>query len=437
MSLNKEPGTSSPYQRPDLPYFSVVVAAYNSGERILPTIRSVLAQTYRRFEVLVIGDGCTDATGEILVSNFGQAVRWENLDRNYGSQSYPNNAGIDLSRGTHVAYLGHDDIWSPHHLEKLATTIREADPDFAVSGAVYHTPPGSKYYQFTGIFDDPSTAEREFFPPSSFAHRHDVVQRIGPWKDPREINAPVDCEFLLRAAANDCTFVSTKVITVHKFAAGHRYLWYRFPSAHEQQRMLERLLRDGGEAEVLREIESDIADGAHAPPIGHFDFSRHPPGQLYREARQFKGLDRPPLLEVEQTLVIAPTPFPAALDWHPLQQHPNHGLMRWSGPNPNPLLLLPVRINGAFHLRIHVIAVAHAGLVETLRIEMNDVPATFTVEAVGDGTRWLTVRPGFSGPVTDGLKLCFRMPYSTPMAIDPQRRRIGIALGNIQVVAHH
>jgi hypothetical protein len=431
-----EPGAiPSTYRKPDLPFFSVIVAAYNPGERILPTIRSALAQTYHQLEVLVIGDGCSDATGEILAANFGEAVRWKNLDRNYGCQSYPNNAGIGLSRGTHIAYLGHDDIWVQNHLEKLATVIQIADPDFAVSGAVYHTPPGSKYYQFTGIFDDPSTAAREFFPPSSLAHRREVIQKIGPWRDPHDTNAPVDCEFLLRAAASGCRFVSTKVITVHKFAAGHRYLWYRFPSSHEQQQMLERLLRFGGETEVLREIEAELADGAEATPIRYFDFSRLAPGQLYREARQSKGLDTPPLRDVETALKIAPTTSPAALDWYPPEEHPVYGRFRWSGPNPNPLYLLPVRIKGAFYIRIHVIAFADAGLVETLRIEMNDVPAALTVEAVDDGTSYvLTARPGFSGPVTDGLKLCFRMPYSARPPNDPFRRRIGIALGNIRVV---
>ena len=361
-------------------------------------------------------------------------MRWENLHRNYGSQSYPNNEGIRLSRGTHVAYLGHDDIWSPQHLEKLAAVIRIADPDFAVSGAVYHTPPGSKYYQFTGIFDDPSTAEREFFPPSSLAHRREIIQKIGPWRDPRDISAPVDCEFLLRAAANGCSFASTKVITTHKFAAGHRYLSYRFPSLHEQERMLERLLLAGGETDVLREIEDDLADGAEAPPVHYFDFSRFAPGQLYREARQYKGLDRPPLLDVEKALAIKPGTSPAALDWYAPEEHPVYGRFRWSGPNPNPLYLLPARIMGAFYLRIHVIAFADPGLVGTLKIELNDVPAALIVEPVDDGTYVLTARPGFVDPVTDGLKVCFRMPYSTRAPADPFRRRIGIAVGVIRIV---
>ena len=64
---------------------------------------------------------------------------------------------------------------------------------------------------------------------------------------------------------------------------------------------------------------------------------------------------------------------------------------------------------------------------------MNDVRAALTVEGVDDGTYVLTARPGSSGPVTDGLKLCFRMPYCM-RPDDSFRRRVGMALGVIRVV---
>src|SRR6202171_3994307 len=158
-----------------MPRFSVVIAAFNAARWIVPTVRSALAQTHGDREVIVVGDGCTDETGDVLESNFGSAIQWKTLDRNSGGQSYPNNEGIRSSSGTHIAYLGHDDIWSPRHLQRLADVIGAHDPDFAVSGAIFHGPPGSRYYQITGMFEDPTTAEREFFPPSSFAHRRDVV----------------------------------------------------------------------------------------------------------------------------------------------------------------------------------------------------------------------------------------------------------------------
>ena len=92
-----------------------------------------------------------------------------------------------------------------------------------------------------------------------------------------------------------------------------------------------------------------------------------------------------------------------------------------------------MRIKSAFHLRIHVIAFADPGLVGALRIEMNDVPAALAVQAVAT-TYVLTARPGFSGPVTNGLKLRFRMPYSARWPNDPSRRRIGMALGGVEIV---
>jgi hypothetical protein len=377
----------------EAPFFSVVIAAFNAAAWIVPTIRSALNQTYRQYEVIVIGDGCTDRTGAILLSEFGDAVRWKNLDRNCGGQSFPNNEGIRLARGTHVAYLGHDDIWSPRHLESLASVVRASNPDFAVSGAVYHAPPGSRYYHITGIFDDPATARRDFFPPSSIAHRREIVDRIGAWRDPNELSAPADCEFLLRAARSQCSFASTGTITVHKFAAGHRYLSYRFPSGAEQERMLERLSAPGGEARVLEQIREDIAAGADCPPIRHANFDRFGVGVVYRRNRRAKGLERPSPLEVDKPLILAVQRFPAALDWYELEEDPADQPFRWSGPNPNPRYLLNVRLAGAFALRIRILAFADDDLAETMRLDIDEREVPFARACDDTGVHVLSSEP--------------------------------------------
>ena len=416
-----------------MPHFSVVIAAFNAARWIVPTVRSALNQSYADYEIIVIGDGCTDQTGDILISNFGNAVRWKNLDRNSGGQSYPNNEGIRLSHGTHIAYLGHDDIWSPRHLEQLAGVMRTQKADFAVSGAVYHGPPGSRYYQITGIFDDPRTAEKEFFPPSSFAHRRDVVDRIGFWRDPSQLRAPADCEFLLRAAGLGCSFASTKTITVHKFAAGHRYLSYRFPSGKEQERMLDRLSAPGGEARILEEIQKDIADGADSPPIRYVSFDGVPAGDLYRRNRRAKGLDKTPPILVDRPRRLPVDRFAAGLDWYEPEEHPLHGSFRWSGPNPNPLYLLNVRLTGGFLLRIHVIAFAADDLAEVLKLDVNDRDVAFVRERDTAGTYVLMVAP-VAGPVRDGLIVRFRLPHCVRLPNDRHHRRAGLALGSIDVV---
>jgi len=415
------------------PSFSVAVAAFNAAKWVVPTVRSALGQIYPAREIIVIGDGCTDNTAEVLQANFGAAVRWVNLDRNSGGQSLPNNEAIARSSGTHIAYLGHDDIWSPRHLERLAAVVRAEDPDFAVSGAVYHGPPGSRFYQITGMFDDPRSARQEFFPPSSFAHRRDVIDRVGPWRAPDLLREPADCEFLLRAVARGCSFASTREITVHKFAAGHRYLSYRCRSGMEQGRMLERLRSEGGEAELLREIEADIADGADHPEVRYIDFRTFGQGELYRRNRKTKGLEATLPVPVTTPTRFPVQDFPAALDWHELEVHPRHGPFRWSGPNPNPRYLLNVRVAGACLLRIHLLGFAERGLAKSLRLEIDDREVPFARSRDASGLPVLTSAP-IPGPVDHGIVLRFCLPRCVRLPNEPQGRRAGLALSGVEVV---
>src|SRR5215210_240001 len=137
------------------PLFSVVIPTYGRGDHIRPTIESALRQTCSDFELLVVGYGCADETEAVVRSYESAKIRWLNLEENSGGQSAPNNLGIRMAEGDWVAYLGHDDIWSPHHLEALRDLIRkEPATGFAVSGCIYYGPPGSEVYWVTGLFDE-------------------------------------------------------------------------------------------------------------------------------------------------------------------------------------------------------------------------------------------------------------------------------------------
>ncbi|MGZ4984235.1 MAG: glycosyltransferase family 2 protein, partial [Chthoniobacterales bacterium] len=361
---------SSFFRRKKWPRFSVIIATYGRSRFIIPTIESALYQRHSPFEVIVVGDGCDDDTEEVIRRKFGRRVRWLNLPEHTGAQSFPNNAGIKAARGSHIAYLGHDDIWSRQHLEMLAKIFRQNEADFAVSGCVYYGPPGAMFYLFTGLFGDADTdaGAREFFPPSSLAHAREIVDRIGEWENPRETKPPVDCEFLIRAAACGCRFKSTRTITVHKFAAGHRYLSYRFPSCAEQEKMLARLRTAAGEARAFTQMANDLAHGASVSFSDYFDFDPFAPGELYERSLTAKGLQKSELrsLETEQIFVVDDSP--AALDWRPLEQHEQHGPLRWSGPSPNPRYFLNVSGANSVALQIHIIDFADETAAETLRL---------------------------------------------------------------------
>lgn len=107
---------------------SVVIAAYNAEKWISETLRSVIAQTYRRYEILVVDDGSTDST-RALVLRFGQKVRYLSCTIN-GGQPVARNIGIRAAKGEYVAFLDADDLWQPDKLEVQMQRLK-SDPTLA------------------------------------------------------------------------------------------------------------------------------------------------------------------------------------------------------------------------------------------------------------------------------------------------------------------
>jgi len=94
----------------DMPLVSVIIATYNRSNVLAIAIKTVLAQTYPQWELLVIGDACTDDTAAV-VAGFGDVrIRFHNLAQNVGEQSGPNNEGMQQAKGKYFAFLNHDDL---------------------------------------------------------------------------------------------------------------------------------------------------------------------------------------------------------------------------------------------------------------------------------------------------------------------------------------
>ena len=93
---------------PDAPFFTIVVATFDRGRHIVPTIEAALDQTFKDFEIIVVADGETGDTLSYVPRDYPR-VAVVGLPRNSGSQAVPNNVGIAIARGRHIAYLGHDD----------------------------------------------------------------------------------------------------------------------------------------------------------------------------------------------------------------------------------------------------------------------------------------------------------------------------------------
>jgi glycosyltransferase involved in cell wall biosynthesis len=112
---------------------SVIIPIYNASSTIERAIKSVLSQTYKLIEVIIVNDGSTDDTSQRLAS-FGSDIRIINQE-NQG-RSAARNRGIKVANGEYVAFLDADDWWMPEKLEE-SIAILEQDQDTALVHSAY------------------------------------------------------------------------------------------------------------------------------------------------------------------------------------------------------------------------------------------------------------------------------------------------------------
>jgi glycosyltransferase involved in cell wall biosynthesis len=217
---------------------TVLIATYNWSSVLRYAVASVLRQTFTDFELLVVGDGCTDDS-EAVVNAFGDArIRWINLPENSGHQSAPNNEGLRQARGEIVAYLGHDDLWLPHHLETIVAALDASGSDLVWSLGVNVAASG---YVWPTI---PRPRQGLFASPLCIAHRKHVTAKIGGWRDRRSMKTGPDVNLWQRARSAGCSFTFVPRLTAIKFPAGHRRDVYVTRPSHEQAAWSARIERE-------------------------------------------------------------------------------------------------------------------------------------------------------------------------------------------------
>ena len=94
------------------PTVSVVVATYNRANVLRFSIEAALRSSASDWEMIVVGDACTDHTADVVASFDDPRISFVNLPVNAGEQSIPNNEGVRRARGRYVAFLNHDDLWT-------------------------------------------------------------------------------------------------------------------------------------------------------------------------------------------------------------------------------------------------------------------------------------------------------------------------------------
>lgn len=101
------------------PLVSVIIPSFNAEDTIQDTVNSVLNQSYKNIEIIIVDDHSTDKTIEIIeeISKANSKVQSHVLDKNFGGPAKPRNLGIEQSKGEYLAFLDADDIWHPEKLK--------------------------------------------------------------------------------------------------------------------------------------------------------------------------------------------------------------------------------------------------------------------------------------------------------------------------------
>ncbi len=143
-------------QKRSVPGVSVVMPAYNAAKYIKEAIDSILAQTYRDFEFIIVNDGSTDNTKEIILSYSDPRIVYIENEQNSGI-CVTLNKGLDAAKGRYIVRMDSDDIALPQRLE-VQVRYMDANPDVGVAGSLVE-----RFYDNNALNHDFPPSETDFY----------------------------------------------------------------------------------------------------------------------------------------------------------------------------------------------------------------------------------------------------------------------------------
>ena len=221
------------------PLISIITATYNRSNVLKLAIESVLWQTFQDWELWVIGDACTDDTEQVVASFDDRRIQFTNLKENVGEQSGPNNEGFRRARGRYLAYLNHDDLWLPDHLEAALAGIEKTGADlvFTLVDAVSSEGRNSLACNVPSMRYEPGL----MVPASCWLCRRELIEEVGPWRFYRECHSVPSQDWLFRAWKAGKELRLVPHLTLVAIYSGSRQGVYAKREARENQLYFDRI----------------------------------------------------------------------------------------------------------------------------------------------------------------------------------------------------
>ena len=210
-----------------MPKVSVVIPTFNRAHLVRESIDSVLNQTYRDIEVIVVDDGSSDDTARV-VNSYGEPVRY--LFQENKGQGAARNTGIRAAKGEYVAFLDSDDLWSPTKLERqvLLLTRNVAVPFVYCDAEYFDDESGRLLYrscQLLKLYEGDHVGGRllvsNFIPAASPVVRRTIFEEVGYFDEDRLLQGSEDWEMWLRIAARHPIAVIREPLARYRLHAGN------------------------------------------------------------------------------------------------------------------------------------------------------------------------------------------------------------------------
>jgi len=187
--------------------FSIIVPSYNQGDFISQTIDSILNQSYKNVEILVIDGGSTDSTIEVL-KKYGENIFW--LSEKDRGQTHAINKGLALAKGDIITFINSDDYYLDGTLENVARRFQSNKGKFWLTGDyIIVNERGERIQLLVGKYKsffrkfisfNLLTVLNPINQPSTF-FRRELIQKLQHFKE--ELHYTMDYEFYLRAIKID------------------------------------------------------------------------------------------------------------------------------------------------------------------------------------------------------------------------------------------
>jgi glycosyltransferase involved in cell wall biosynthesis len=181
---------------------SVLMPVYNSERFLREAVDSILNQTFRDFEFIIVDDGSTDGTGDILGSYTDPRIRIIHNGTNLGITASLNK-GLDTARGEYIARMDHDDISEPERLAKQVAYMDE-NPNVVASGTWARDIDADGHETGQRCVPAGERMRYEYWRPSPIVHPSAIlrVSQLGDARYDANFDPGADFEFWLRLKAD-------------------------------------------------------------------------------------------------------------------------------------------------------------------------------------------------------------------------------------------